>query len=111
MPHNIIVDVISRPAYAVGYEQVDDITFVHVAVRQKWSPRVARQFRADIDAAHTLLGRPVYALEMPGVPLQSKFLAAHGFQPCGTVMDAQGRVVPIFGKTIDGIDLRRWQPN
>jgi hypothetical protein len=94
----------------VQYEQVGDVTFVHVEVVQ-WTPRVAHQFRADIDAAHALLGRPVYAIGVPEAPLQPKFLAAHGFQHCGAVMDLQGRIVPIFGRSLNGQPIRWWHHN
>jgi hypothetical protein len=107
LSHRIVVDVIVRPDYAVRYEQFDDLTFVHVDVH-RWGSRIAREFRADIDAAHRLLGRPVYALERPEAPNQRHFLKLHGFEPCGRVRDAQGREVEIFGRSINGIALRRF---
>lgn len=108
MAHRIVVDVIVRPEYAVRYEQWDGLTFVHVDVHQ-WTPRVARQFRDDIDTAHHLLGRPVYALRRPEAPNQPKFLALHGFVPCGHVNDAEGRRVAIYEKTLDGKPIQRFE--
>lgn len=102
-----LVDVIVRPDYAVRYEQHDDITFIHVSVH-RWNSRIAREFGADIETAHKLLGRPVYALRRPEVRNQPKFLAMHGFKPCGHVRDAQGRVVEIYERTLDGRPIRRW---
>jgi hypothetical protein len=107
MMHRLLVDVINRPEYVVRYEQVDDITFTHAVVHQ-WSPRIARQFRDDIDAAQKLLGQPVYVLRTPEVSNQPKFLAMHGFRPCGHVRDAQGRVVEIYERSLDGQPVRRW---
>ena len=102
-----LTDVVVRPEYIIRFEQHADITFIHVDV-QLWSPAIARRFRADIATAHSLLGRPVYALRQPEVPNQPKFLALHGFHPCGHVKDAQGRTVEIFEKTLDGQHFRRW---
>lgn len=106
MQSRLLVDAVVRPDYTIRYEQWDATTFVHVDVKA-WSSRIARQFRRDIDAAHRLLGRPVYALRRPEVPNQPKFLSAHGFVPCGRVNDAEGREVDIFVRILDGIDLRR----
>lgn len=106
MQPRLVVDAVVRPDYVIRYEQHDTTTFVHVDVR-KWTPAVAKQFRRDIDAAHRLLGRPVYALRRPEVPNQTKFLTAHGFVPCGRVFDAEGREVDIFERILDGIAFRR----
>jgi len=109
MQHRLLVDVIVRPEYIVRYEQADDVTFVHVSVHQ-WDARVARQFHDDIEIAHKMLGRPVYALDNPGHPNLPKFLRMHGFHPCGHVTDAHGRVVAIYEKSLDGQCIRRWFP-
>lgn len=95
-----VTDIIVRPDYRVAYEQWDDVTFVHVTVH-RWSAGIARQFRADIDAAHRLLGRPVYVLRLPEAPLQPKFLALHGFVPCGSARAADGRVVEAYVRNLD----------
>ena len=108
MSHRVVVDVVVRQDYQIGFEQFDDTTFCHVLVH-RWSPRVARQFRADIEDAHRLLGRPVYALERPEAPNQLHFLKLHGFVPCGRVLDAAGRDVSIYGRTIHGQPLQWFQ--
>ena len=111
MQHRLLVDVINRPdEYVVRYEQVDDITFCHAVVHH-WSPSVARRFRDDIDTAQKLLGQPVYAIGKPEVPNQPKFLAMHGFHPCGHVKDEHGRVVEIYERSLDGRTIRRWHVN
>jgi hypothetical protein len=106
--HRLIVDVIIRDEYRVGFEQVGENTFVHVVVAH-WSARVARQFREDITDAHRLLGKPVYVLAGPDTPLLPKFLAIHGFVPCGHARDASGRVVEVFERTLDGKLVQFWQ--
>ena len=110
MKSRLVVDVVVRQDYVVRFEQWDDITFVHVDVHQ-CNTRIARAFRADIDTAHKLLGRPVYALHKPEAPLQPKFLAQHGFKPAGFVNDEFGRRVEIFERTLDEQPFRRWNPN
>lgn len=93
--HRIVVDVIRRPEYIVGFEQVNWTTYVHVIVA-KWSPRVARQFRQDIDQAQALLGQPVFAADDPDNPTLRKFLTLHGFVPHSRAIDVFGRDVAIF---------------
>jgi len=107
MDQRQVVDVIVRPEYVVGYEQWDDVTLGHCRVTS-WTPKVARQFRADMDTAMALLGREVYALENPEYPNQVKFLLTNGFQPCGHVLNAAGREVAIFVRTLHGQSFRRW---
>jgi len=107
MTHRLIVDVIIRDDYRVGFEQVGEDTFVHVNV-QRWNSRIARQFREDIDDAHRLLGKPVYVLDNPDAPLLPKFLARHGFRPCGRARDASGRVVGVFERSLNGQPFRWW---
>lgn len=105
--HTLLVDVIVRPEYVVRYEQAQGNTYVHVEVVGKWTHRVARQFRNDVDAAHRLLGRPVFALFSPEAN-NAHFLKAHGFLQCGEVRDIKGRTVPIYGRSCpDGSDFRR----
>lgn len=106
MQPRLVVDAVVREDYVIRYEQHDETTFVHVDVR-RWTPAVAKQFRHDIDVAHQLLGRPVYALRRPEAPNQPKFLSAHGFVPCGRVFDAGGREVDIFVRILDGKSIRR----
>jgi hypothetical protein len=105
--HRLIVDVIIRDDYRVGFEQVGECTFVHVNVL-RWNKRAARQFRDDIDDAHRLLGKPVYTLRRPEEANQPKFLALHGFHPCGHARDASGRLVEVFERSLDGQSIRRW---
>lgn len=109
MQSRLLVDIVVRPEYVLRYEQHDEITFAHLDVHH-WSARVARQFRADLDTSHNLLGRPLYVLLSPEAPNLPKFLKLHGFHPCGFVNDAQGRTVEIFERTLDGRTFRRWQP-
>ena len=99
--HEIVVPVVVRDAYRISYERALGMTFVHVQVR-KWDAETARRFRADIAAAHALLGEPVYALGEPDAPLQTKFLQRHGFVPCGTARNGRGDTVPVFVRSPDG---------
>ena len=105
--HELVVPVVRRDAYQIGYERAAGVTLVHVEVR-RWSPAIARQFRDDIETAHGLLGEPVYALRDPSRPNQPKFLQRFGFVPCGTVRAASGDVVPIYERSPNGLPIRRW---
>ena len=97
--HRIVVDIIQRPNYIVGYEQRDWTTYVHVIVA-RWDAPTARQFRQDIDAAHALLGRPVYALDDPDNPTLRKFLKLHGFLPHSRTIDVFGRDVAVYERQL-----------
>jgi hypothetical protein len=109
MENRVIVDVIRRPEYLVGYEPFGGATFIHVRV-YRWSAAIARRFRDDIDTAHKLLGLPVYVIDNPDVPTLRHFLSLHGFEECGCVVDTQGRLVNTFGRPIDGQPLAQWSP-
>lgn len=93
--HSLVVPVIVRADYRVGYEYADGMTFGHCTV-SRWTPAVARAFRRDIDALQELSGTVVYVVGVPEQPLQPKFLARIGFTVAGTCRDPQGRTVPIY---------------
>ena len=97
--HRVVVDVIRRPEYIVGYEQFNWTTYVHVIVA-KWSPAIARQFRQDVNAAQALLGQPVYALDDPDNPTLRKFLKLHGFLPHSRTVDVFGRDVAVYERQL-----------
>lgn len=99
--HRKVVDIIRRPEYIVGYEQINWTTYVHVVVA-KWNPRVARQFREDIDQAQALLGQPVYASDDPDNPTLRKFLKLHGFKPHSRAIDVFGRDVAVYERLPHG---------
>lgn len=94
-----VVDIILTPDYQVGYEQRGETTYAHVYVL-RWSPAIARRFRRDIDAAHHLLGKPVYALDDPANPTLRKFLMLHGFRPVARQIDVFGRDVAVYERTL-----------
>jgi hypothetical protein len=89
--HRLVVDVVARPDYTIRYEQWAEDIFVHVEVR-RWSHKVARAFRQDIDAAHRLLSKPVYALFVPEAQ-NAHFMRSHGFIRVGDAIDIHGRRV------------------
>lgn len=98
--NHAIVDVIQRPDYRVGYEKVEldgwPFIIVHVDVI-KWSSRIARQFEADIDQAHSLLGAPVYVrFDDPANHTFIKFITRFGFKPYGSLRTVDGYEVPLF---------------
>ncbi len=106
-----VVDVVVRSDYRVGFEQFQQHTFVHVAVAaRRWNARVARAFRRDIDAAHALLGRPVYAIDNAASPRLRHFLKLHGFVPCGRATNAQGLEVGVYGRPIGEHGVEQWRP-
>jgi hypothetical protein len=109
MNQRVIVDVIRKPEYRVGYEPYDGHIFIHVQVH-RWNHAIARRFRADIETAHALLGCPVYVIDNPASPTLQHFLKLHGFEKCGCVVDTRGEVVSTFGKPINGEPLSHWSP-
>lgn len=105
--HEFLVPVVRHEDYTISYERAAGVTFVHVDVR-RWTPDTAQAFRLDVATAHSLLVEPVYALGTPTAKNQGRFLAQFGFHPAGTVKDAEGRVVPIYERTLDGRTIRWW---
>lgn len=105
--HSLVVPVIIRPDYSVGYEHADGLTFAHSTVLH-WSPRIAREYRRDIDTLQGLLGLPVYVIGHAEAHLQPKFLALIGFTQCGTAHDTRGQEVPLYERRPPhGLTIRR----
>jgi len=104
------VPVVVRPDYTISYERGSECLFVHVDVK-RWTPNAARCFKADAETAQRLLGEPVYALEEPSAPLQSKFLARAGFIPCGTVIESSsGEPLTIHCRPFPGKPILLFNP-
>jgi hypothetical protein len=56
------VQVALTPDYYIGLERYEErVTFIHCMVFGRWSPRVARELRANADAIATSHGSPIYA--------------------------------------------------
>jgi hypothetical protein len=102
-----VVPVVLRDDYQIGYERSDGYTFGHITVT-RWSPSIARDIGADIQAAHELHRDAIYALGLPGDAKQARFLELYGFHPCGTVRNENGVTVPIYERTLDGQPIRWW---
>jgi len=95
------VPVITRPEYTVTSELAPTgHQIVHVHVR-KWTAKSARQFRKDIDAAHALIGVPLFVVVPPDRPNLPKFLLAHGFLPDGVVTNQRGELAPFFMRPLN----------
>jgi hypothetical protein len=92
------VDVVIRPDYRIAYSQWREITLAHVHIR-KWTPTIARQFRRDVDAAHRLLGRSVFAVETQ-TGSNKKFLLLHDFVECGRAPIEDGYTVPLYVRKV-----------
>lgn len=105
--HSLVVPVIIRPDYSVGYEHAEGMTFAHSTVH-RWSPRIAREYRRDVDTLQGLLGLPLYVIENAAAPLLPKFLALLGFKPCGTALDHRGLEVALYERLPPhGLSIRR----
>lgn len=105
--HDLIIPVVRHEDYTISYERAAGVNFVHVDVR-RWTPSTARAFRLDVSTAHSLLVEPIYALGHPAAKNQGRFLAQFDFHEAGTVRDAEGNVVPIYERTLDGRRIRWW---
>lgn len=105
--HSLIVPVVVRPDYQIGYEHADGVTFAHCTVT-RWTHEVRKSLRDDFETALGLHGGPLYAVLDPARPRLPKFLRSFGFTPCGTVRDLTGRIVPIYERSLDGKHVRWW---
>ena len=84
-----------RRPYVIRLEDIEGTTFAHTDV-ERWSVRIARQFRADFDAIVRLHGGPIYATtDRPhggDWDKFTKFLLLMGLQ-FHTTVPGSGRVV------------------
>ena len=95
----LIEPVIVTSDYYLGIEQIADMTFVHATVFAGWSPRIARQFRADLARLATR-HNPLFAFShQPHAGDHAKFrkfVRLMGFEPYRTVRGSDGADHAIF---------------
>lgn len=78
-----LVPLVERPEYRITYHQYGPIKVIHVDVH-KWTPRVARQFKVDVEEAFESLSEPAfvaYFINGPQGQTFLKFIRRYGFVP------------------------------
>jgi hypothetical protein len=96
-----IVPVVLTPDYYIGIERYDDaVSFIHSSVFARWSVRLAREYRAQVDAvvaAHD--GQLFAASHQPHNGDRAKFVKfvrLMGFTPFATVHGTDGADHAVF---------------
>lgn len=97
---SLVVPVIRRADYWIGFEQFGDTTGVHCGVR-RWSHTVARAIRADFDTAVRLHGGPIWAIGRDD-PTYVHFLKFMGFRLHSVRTSAAGQEASIYERRLDG---------
>lgn len=84
------VIVCKRKDYVIRFENVSDLTFVHIEVN-KWSSTVRRYLSKDWNALFSLHGGPIYALNEPHNDLKhQKFMRLFGFEFSQSIFTQDG---------------------
>ena len=96
MPHQLVVPVVRKPDYQIGFEQFDDLTLVHVTF-SRWNREVYRNVSEDFNQLYELHGGPLFAISIDD-PRQPKFLKMFGFRPVDDCRELDGTPRTLYQK-------------